>query len=173
MSSGSPSRPATPAWMFAAVGGAALLFVAVVAWAAWPSRPAHRVPQPAVAQVSPDVEQPKQTQQKPPQPPPEPPADPLQGVWQQTNGSRAWRFEIRGDRLIQTGVSGPEEYAYKITSPGRIFWSNKDGSLPTYGLFKIEGDQLTLCHSFRGYPERFESDLGERSIHLWEFRRVK
>jgi uncharacterized protein (TIGR03067 family) len=94
---------------------------------------------------------------------PSAPVTELEGVWDQVNGHKVWRWEFRGFTLIErTGPTrietGRSAFMLKMNAnPAQIDWGEG-----LSGIFKLEGDTLAVCHSPSGRlgfrPSTFADD---------------
>jgi uncharacterized protein (TIGR03067 family) len=92
-----------------------------------------------------------------------------------------YRFDKGGTYTVLEGDQelGPAR-AVKIDGAARLaaldFSVSKDSSPLVLGIFKIEGDKLTICKAYPGKerPTKFEGTTGTEDYHyLMVFRRVK
>jgi uncharacterized protein (TIGR03067 family) len=115
---------------------------------------------------------------------------PIIGVWQcesMTYGGQAappgvtemvYEFTAEGKLIIRyTKGAAPKEQAYTVNDkkePSHIDWVIRKNAGTILGIYKVDGDSLTVCFS-DGYegkrPAKFESPVGSKEM-LYKFKRA-
>lgn len=78
-------------------------------------------------------------------------------------------FEFKGNQIIITEPNRSEEAQYTIDSsktPSTITIKPKNKDDSVKGIYKLEGDTLTLCVSDEEAPTKFESPEGSKNMLL-------
>jgi uncharacterized protein (TIGR03067 family) len=89
-----------------------------------------------------------------------------------------WEFAPGGKLLRRLGDREPAEWRYAAdpaAAPARLDWTDPAGEDTVEGIYKVDGDVLTLCYSHNpadDRPTKFESPTGSRLVVL-TFKRVK
>jgi uncharacterized protein (TIGR03067 family) len=87
----------------------------------------------------------------------------------------SWEFKAGGKIVLRLKDYEPAEWRYTTDpakNPAHIDWSDGEDTVP--GIYKVEGDTLTICYSHNpanDRPTRFESPKGTRLI-LLTFKRM-
>jgi uncharacterized protein (TIGR03067 family) len=120
------------------------------------------------------------------------PAEGLLGLWElertesakkeqprQRDGPLRYRFEMDGTWVVLDGdkevvARRPFKFDAKASPATLDLGSGKDGREMSLGIYKIEGDKLTICDTppKQGRPTEFATPTGSVN-YLMIFRRVK